>query len=241
MLSPKYFVESLICRGIEFFTGVPDSLLKQFCLCIDNNVSEDRHVIAANEGNAIALAAGYYLGTGKIPLVYMQNSGLGNSVNPLLSLCDPEVYSIGGMVLAVGMIVVAKFYEQLLNIKSFYRISMLVESVMLITVLSFLVLQFSLASALLIYCGYQLTFIFGGYLVRAETLVTHRKELLSKIDVNKQVGYLVGLGASFLFYKVLDMGLEIADPKEQINILHYFLILLQSIILMLVISSFKKG
>lgn len=154
---------------------------------------------------------------------------------------DPEIYSVGGMVLAVAMIVVAKFYEQLLNIKSFYRISMLVESVMLLTVLSFLVLQFSLTSALLIYCGYQLTFIFGGYLVRAETLVTHRKELLSQIDVNKQVGYLVGLGASFLFYKVLDMGLEIDDPKEQITILHYFLILLQSIILMLVISSFKKG
>jgi hypothetical protein len=118
---------------------------------------------------------------------------------------------------------------------------MLVESIMLLTVLSFLVLQFSLTSALLIYCGYQLTFIFGGYLVRAETLVTHRKDLLSKIDVNKQIGYLVGLGASFLFYRVLDMGLEIEDPKEQITILHYFLILLQSIILLLVISSFKKG
>ena len=57
---------------------------------------------------------------------------------------DPEIYSIGGMVLAVAMIIVAKFYEQLLNIKSFYRISMLVESVMLLTVLAFLVLQFSL-------------------------------------------------------------------------------------------------
>ena len=154
---------------------------------------------------------------------------------------NPEVYSIGGMVLAVGMIVVAKFYEKLLNIRSFYWISMLVESIMLLTVLSFLVLQFSLTSALLIYCGYQLTFIFGGYLVRAETLVTHRKDLLSKIDVNKQIGYLMGLGASFLFYRVLDMGLEIEDPKEQITILHYFLILLQSIILLLVISSFKKG
>ena len=154
---------------------------------------------------------------------------------------DPEIYSVGGMVLAVAMIVVAKSYEKLLNIKSFYRISMLVESVMLFTVISFLVLQFSLTSALLVYCGYQLTFIFGGYLVRAETLVTHRKDLLSKIDVNKQVGYLVGLGVSFLFYKMLDNGLEIADPKEQIILLHYFLILLQSIILMLVISSFKKG
>mgnify|MGYP006960979906 FL=1 len=71
--------------------------------------------------------------------------------------------------------------------------------------------------------------------------MTHRKDLLSKIDVNKQIGYLVGLGASFLFYRVLDMGLEIEDPKEQITILHYFLILLQSIILLLVISSFKKG
>ncbi len=64
-------------------------------------MSEDRHVIAANEGNAIALAAGYHLGTEKIPLVYMQNSGLGNAVNPLLSLCDPDVYSIP-MLLLIG-------------------------------------------------------------------------------------------------------------------------------------------
>ena len=154
---------------------------------------------------------------------------------------DPEIYSIGGMVLAVAMIVIAKFYERLLNIQSFYRISLFVEAVMLLTVISFLVLGYSLTSALVIYCGYQLTFIFGGYLVRAETLVTHRKELLSKIDMLKQAGYLVGLGASFLFYKVLDMGLGITVPNDQIIVLHYVLILLQSIILLLVISSFKKG
>ena len=154
---------------------------------------------------------------------------------------DPEIYSIGGMVLAVAMIVIAKFYESLLNIQSFYRISLFVEAVMLLTVISFLVLGYSLTSALLIYCGYQLTFIFGGYLVRAETLVTHRKELLSKIDMLKQAGYLVGLGASFVFYKVLDMGLGITVPNDQIIVLHYVLILLQSIILLLVISSFKKG
>ena len=154
---------------------------------------------------------------------------------------DPEIYSIGGMVLAVAMIVIAKFYEKLLNIQSFYRISLFVEAVMLLTVISFLVLGYSLTSALLIYCGYQLTFIFGGYLVRAETLVTHRKELLSKIDMLKKAGYLVGLGASFLFYKVLDMGFGITVPNDQIIVLHYVLILLQSVILLLVISSFKKG
>lgn len=95
------FYNILADNGVDFFTGVPDSLLKQFCLCIDDNVSEDRHVIAANEGNAIALAAGYHLGTGKIPLVYMQNSGLGNAVNPLLSLCDSDVYSIP-VIMVVG-------------------------------------------------------------------------------------------------------------------------------------------
>jgi phosphonopyruvate decarboxylase len=100
-IDPLQFYNILADVGIDFFTGVPDSLLKQFCLCIDDNVSEDRHVITANEGNAIALASGYHLGTGKIPLVYMQNSGLGNAVNPLLSLCDPDVYSIP-VIMVVG-------------------------------------------------------------------------------------------------------------------------------------------
>ena len=179
-------------------------------------------------------------------LIYklLNSSFTGLSIGILFKIyepLDPEIYSIGGMVLAVAMIVIAKFYEKLLNIQSFYRISLFVEAVMLLTVISFLVLGYSLTSALVIYCGYQLTFIFGGYLVRAETLVTHRKELLSKIDMLKQAGYLVGLGASFLFYKVLDMGLGITVPNDQIIVLHYVLILLQSIILLLVISSFKKG
>ena len=181
-------------------------------------------------------------------LVYklLNSSFTGLSVGIIFKIYEPiepypEVYSVGGIVLAVSLLVIAGFYERLLNIKSFYRITMLVEIVMLLTVFSFLILEFSLTSALLIYCGYQLTFIFGGYLVRAETLVAQRKEFLSKIDINKQIGYLVGLGASFLFYKVLDMGLEITETQQKITILHYFLILLQSIILMLVISSFKKG
>tara|TARA_Y100000590_G_scaffold470532_1_gene666085 strand:- start:2117 stop:3262 length:1146 start_codon:yes stop_codon:yes gene_type:complete len=92
--NPKKLYDFLIQNKIDFFSGVPDSLLKEFCLCIDNNSNNKEHIIAANEGNAIAHAAGYYLGTGRIPFVYMQNSGLGNAINPLLSLCDKEVYSI---------------------------------------------------------------------------------------------------------------------------------------------------
>ena len=98
-INPKNFYNELINHGIEFFTGVPDSLLKELCLCIDDNISKDRHVITANEGNAVALAAGYYLANKSIPLVYMQNSGLGNAVNPFLSLCNPDVYSIPMLVI----------------------------------------------------------------------------------------------------------------------------------------------
>lgn len=100
-IDPLKFYNILADRGIDFFTGVPDSLLKPFCLCVDDNVVQGKHIIAANEGNAIAIATGYHLKTGKIPLVYMQNSGLGNIINPLLSLCDPVVYSIP-MLLLIG-------------------------------------------------------------------------------------------------------------------------------------------
>ena len=100
-IDPAKFYNILISNGIDFFTGVPDSLLKELCFYINDFSSEGQHVIAANEGNAIAIAAGYHLGTGKIPLVYMQNSGLGNAINPLISLCDPNLYSIP-MLLLIG-------------------------------------------------------------------------------------------------------------------------------------------
>ena len=100
MLNPCDFVDCLVGSGIDFFTGVPDSLLKSFCAYVTDHCS-DRHVIASNEGGAVGLASGHYLATGKPALVYMQNSGQGNAVNPLLSLADPEVYSIP-MLLLVG-------------------------------------------------------------------------------------------------------------------------------------------
>lgn len=87
--------------GVKFFTGVPDSLLNDFCLYLSKNVPDGRHVMAANEGNAIAIAAGNYMATSEIPLVYMQNSGIGNATNPLLSLTHDCVYGIP-MILVIG-------------------------------------------------------------------------------------------------------------------------------------------
>ena len=79
----------------DFFTGVPDSLLKPLCDEIYNEYGiSNKHIVAANEGNAVGLAAGYHLSTGKIPLVYLQNSGLGNIINPVASLLNEKVYGI---------------------------------------------------------------------------------------------------------------------------------------------------
>jgi phosphonopyruvate decarboxylase len=94
MIEPHVLFDSLKTRGVEFFAGVPDSLLASFCAYVDDHGQRRSHVITANEGNAVALAMGHQMATGKIPAVYMQNSGLGNAVNPLTSLAAAEVYRI---------------------------------------------------------------------------------------------------------------------------------------------------
>lgn len=101
MLSPLDYLRVLNDAGVTYFTGVPDSLLKEFCACITMNSRPESHVIAANEGASVGLAIGHYIGTGSLPLVYLQNSGLGNTVNPILSLASPEVYGIP-MLLMLG-------------------------------------------------------------------------------------------------------------------------------------------
>lgn len=94
MIRPQYFIDTLAAHGIDFFAGVPDSLLKNVCAYISDHLDAGHNIITANEGGAVGLAAGYHLATGKIGCVYMQNSGEGNTINPLASLTDKDVYSI---------------------------------------------------------------------------------------------------------------------------------------------------
>lgn len=101
MINQDLLFNKLTDMGLTFFTGVPDSLLNDFCLYLVNNLPNEQHVMAANEGNAIGIAAGYHMATGKIPIVYMQNSGIGNATNPLLSLTHSTVYSIP-LILVIG-------------------------------------------------------------------------------------------------------------------------------------------
>ena len=101
MIDAKDFCKALEDNGIRFITGVPDSLLEGICAYICANFNPKRHIIAANEGSAVGLAIGHYLATGRPALVYMQNSGLGNTINPLTSLADTTVYSVP-MILIIG-------------------------------------------------------------------------------------------------------------------------------------------
>ena len=94
MINPAFFYDTLMSYGIDFYAGVPDSLLKNLCAYITDHTDDNHHIIAANEGGAMGLAAGHYLATGKPACVYMQNSGEGNIINPLASLTDKDVYHI---------------------------------------------------------------------------------------------------------------------------------------------------
>ena len=97
MIDPKNFIKYLKKKNIDFFTGVPDSVLKNFT----ENLPKKKNYIMANEGLAVSLGIGYFLKTKKIPLVYFQNSGLGNAINPLISIAHKNVYSIP-MLLLIG-------------------------------------------------------------------------------------------------------------------------------------------
>ena len=94
MIRPSFFIDTLQRYDIDFYAGVPDSLLKNICAYISDHLDSRHNIIAANEGGAVGIAAGYHLATSKIPVVYMQNSGEGNIINPLASLTDKEVYNI---------------------------------------------------------------------------------------------------------------------------------------------------
>ena len=101
MINTLEFYNHLIKNNITFFSGVPDSLLKDFCACVYDNSKGNSHIIASNEGASIGLGVGHYLATKNIPFIYMQNSGFGNSINPILSIADDLVYGIP-MIIMMG-------------------------------------------------------------------------------------------------------------------------------------------
>ncbi len=146
---------------------------------------------------------------------------------------EPSIFSVGGIVLALGMLVIAKFYDVLLNIYRYFQIGLFVELVILALIVVFLLRPYTYMTALFVYAGYQLTFMFGAYLVRAETLIVKRALFLTKVDVAKQAGYLVGMVGSFVFYNIVG-----GDKQMQVYYLHFLLLPLELAIIWSFVTSF---
>jgi hypothetical protein len=154
---------------------------------------------------------------------------------------EPSIFSIGGILLAVGLIIVAKFYDKLIQIDKFFWVSLFVEVVILSVIILFLSIGFDYMVALSIYLGYQISFIFGSYLVRAETLFVSDKALLSKLDIYKQSGYLCGLATSWVFYKILENFYNITTNNDKVFYLHILLLFVEILTIFLIFKSFKSN
>ena len=166
---------------------------------------------------------------------------LGISVGSYITIYSPldiKTFSIGGIFLAVAMIVIAKYYNEIININYFKKISLIVEYCILISLLILLIFSFSYAISLAIYVIYQITFSFGSYLVRAETMLFNEKEIISKLDVIKQQGTLIGMGFSFVFYKLIENYLLIDDNETQVYYVHFVLVIVQLITIVFLTNSF---
>jgi len=159
------------------------------------------------------------------------------SVFVLYAPLEPSVFSLGGIFLALGMLFLAKIYYKIMNIRSFFYITLFVETVVFAFILAFLILNYSYESALLVYIGYELTFVFGSYLVRMETIALHKTQVLSWADMMKQKGYLAGLVLSYLFYKILDF-IHITNKQIQVYDLYCLLLLLEIGIIFTVYKTF---
>lgn len=167
---------------------------------------------------------------------------LGLSVGAIFTLytpLDPSIYSIGGIVLALGMLGVSRLYRHILNAQWFFRISLGVEIILFLAIIFFLLTSYSYKTALLMYIGYQVTFVFGSYLVRTETLLLKTDIMLTRIDTAKQLGYLLGMALAYLFYQLLSIK-GIIDKQTQVYLLHFLLIFIETIVIVLILKSFNK-
>ena len=152
----------------------------------------------------------------------------------------PEVFSAGGMGFSLGTWLVALGYSKLFNLTAFFRISLGVELVALISVLAILIYPKGFALAAGIYLGFQLALIFGSYLGRLETLVV-AKENLKHLDIGKSIGALLGLAFAAAFYQFARAWLNTDDSTSLVQVIHYPLLIVQAANVGLLLLSFDRS
>lgn len=174
---------------------------------------------------------------------FLNSLFLGLSVGAVFVLytpLSPAVFSAGGIGLAVGTLVVATQYRRILAARWFFHLSLLVELVTLSGVVAVLTFPVELPLALFVYIGYQLTFSLGNYLVRCETLLMVSVDQLRKLDVAKQAGYLLGMGAAWAIYSWLAASAHMQDRTAQVVALHRVLVVVEILVIAALWRSFHR-
>ncbi|MDD5053653.1 MAG: hypothetical protein PHO27_13035 [Sulfuricurvum sp.] len=163
---------------------------------------------------------------------------VGGSVFTIYGSLSPSTFSMGGIVLAIGLMGMAYIYHHLMRLNRFFFFSLIAEVIMFIMIGYFLLFPNYELTALIVYGAYQLSFMAGGYLVRAETHFARKARVMGWIDVAKQQGYLAGLLISYGFYKAIEYY-GYGDAKTQVYALHILLLPLELAIIMLLFGAFK--
>lgn len=164
---------------------------------------------------------------------------LGGAAFTIYGSLSPSTFSLGGIVLALGLMVLAYGYHHLMKLEYFFRFSLTAELIMLFMIGFFILFPSLQTTALIIYGAYQLSFILGGYLVRAETHFARHARIMGWIDVVKQQGYLAGLLLSYAFYKLIDYY-GISEAHTQVYYLHFPLFLIEMMVIVLLVRGFRK-
>ena len=149
-------------------------------------------------------------------------------------------FPIMGIIFSLLAIPIAMLYTKIMTINYFYRFSLFVEIIMMIWIIAFLLDPYSYQIALLIYIARQVTFLFGDFLGRAETIFIKKTEILSSIDIAKQLGAITGMIISVFFYKILENKFFITENEPQVFYIHFILMFIEIGIIYLLIKSFKK-
>lgn len=157
----------------------------------------------------------------------------------MYSPIPPSYHSFMGIITALGVIVMTKYYNKIMNFQYFYYICIFLEILTFIALSGFMILGFNLSAALWYFVITNITFIFGTYHMRTETIIIKKTILFSMLDKLKQYGYLMGLFISYIFYQTLDY-IGYTDKFDQVANIHYLLILVQAYIIYLVLNMKKS-
>ena len=169
---------------------------------------------------------------------------LGLSIGAVFTLYEPlspATFSAGGVGLALATMVIATQYHRIFDPWWFFRLSMGVEVVILLGVIGVLIYPIEQPLALFIYLGYQVTFALGSYLVRCETLLVVEQRRLTQLDVTKQIAYLIGMGASWAAYLMMENHFAVVDKAAQVVAIHGPLLVVEAAVIACLVLAFSRG